>query len=231
MVQNPKLSSFPTDFIPSIEHTSSLNISDTLSSFRFSSDPDSIPDFATLVGLRDSWAEEDVRLPLQDGDEYDGTPIPAPTGEVQDFFGDEDFDMVPPMGMSGFDDGASMAGDDEAGDPFGGGPLGMAGPGEQLGPFDPRRGPGELVMALAGGDDEGMFDYFDRGLGKAWAGAEHWKLRKVSRKGEFHTSNRSHISTNTSRHRRRSRRNQDNQSRQDPIYHRLHLPLHCFHIG
>lgn len=60
----------------------------------------------------------------------------------------------------------------------------MAAPGDVHAPFDPRRQGGELVMALAGtADEDGMFDYFDKGFGKNWAGAEHWKLRKVSRKG------------------------------------------------
>lgn len=175
------------EFIPSVERTSGLNISDTLSSFRFSSDPDASPDFSTLLGLKDSWDDE-PRPSYDVGGEYDDG-MPAAPGEVQDFFGDEDFDMGPSM-PGGFDDGASMAGDgDEDGDVFGasatsGRPVGMVGPGETHGPFDPRRQGGELVVALAGDDDDGMFDYFDRGLGKAWAGAEHWKLRKVSRKGE-----------------------------------------------
>ncbi|WVQ84851.1 hypothetical protein IAT38_007008 [Cryptococcus sp. DSM 104549] len=174
------------EFIPSVDAVKSLAISDTLSSFRFSSDPADTPDFSTILGLRDSFQDDD------DGgfqhDAYDDYPtdFPAGSGEAHDFFGDENFDAAPMGG--GFDDDMSMAGDDvEAGERYGGagGSLAMAGPGERLGPFDPRRqGGGELVMAFGGGgdDDEGMFDYFDKGMGKAWAGAEHWKLRKVSRK-------------------------------------------------
>ena len=160
-------------------NTMSLNISDTLSSFRFSSDPASMPDFASLVGLKDSYADDDPSVNFQE-------PT-MPKGEVQDFFGDEDFDIG---GGAGFDDTASMGGYE--GDPMdgygAGGGLGMAAAGESHAPFDPRRqGQGELVMALVGGDDEGMFDYFDQGIGKSWAGAEHWKLRKVSRKGMYAT--------------------------------------------
>ena len=164
------------EFIPSMDKLMELNISDTLSTFRFSADPDSMPDFSTLVGLKDSF--DDEPRPVLD---LEGTP--APSGEAQDFFGDEDFDMG---GPAGFDDGVSVAGDDEGivGDHYAAGGLGTVAPGDSHAPFDPRRQGQELVMALVGGeDDEGMFDFFDRGLGKTWAGAEHWKLRKVSRKG------------------------------------------------
>ncbi|WWD22189.1 hypothetical protein CI109_106680 [Kwoniella shandongensis] len=177
------------DFVPSLDTVKELNISDTLSSFRFSSDPDAIPDFSTIFGLKDSFNDDEPRHAFDDDDDFGGD-FPQPTGETHDFFGDEDYDAGP-SGGGGFDDGASMIGDDlEAGEGYGGGGIGgslaMVGPGEVLGPFDPRRqaGQGELVMAFGAGDgeEEGMFDYFDKGFGKAWAGADHWKLRKVSRK-------------------------------------------------
>ena len=136
-----------------------------------------MPDFSSIVGLKDPYSNDDIHHPVLDLD--DG---PVHTGEAQDFFGDEDFDVG---GAGGFDDAPSMAGDEDGpAEQYRGG-VGMVAPGDSHGPFDPRRqGHGELVMALAGGEDEeGMFDYFDRGLGKSWAGAEHWKLRKVSRKG------------------------------------------------
>ncbi|OCF42340.1 hypothetical protein I317_03844 [Kwoniella heveanensis CBS 569] len=176
------------DFVPSLEAISDRNISDTLSGFKFSSDPDQAPDFATLLGLKDTYDDDEPR-PAFDDDEYDTFGQPAGDGPVHDFFGDEDYDMGP---AGGFDDAGSMGGDDlEAAEAYGGGGAGfgrgvaMAAPGEHLGPFDPRRqaGPGELVVALGAGDDEeGMFDYFDKGFGKSWAGADHWKLRKVSKK-------------------------------------------------
>ncbi|KAK8846876.1 hypothetical protein IAR55_005966 [Kwoniella newhampshirensis] len=181
------------DFVPSLDTVKDLNISDTLSSFRFSSDPDAIPDYSALFGLKDSYNDDEERRAFDDDNGFGGDgDFPHNTGEAHDFFGDEDFEAGP-SGGGGFDDGASMIGDDVEGtEVYGdgngrlGGSLAMAGPGEALGPFDPRRqaGQGELVMAFGAGDgdEEGMFDYFDKGFGKAWAGADHWKLRKVTRK-------------------------------------------------
>jgi condensin complex subunit 2 len=158
-----------------------LNISDTLASFKFSSDPNAMPDFTTLLGLKDTFDDAATSAAGE---------LSMIQEEEQDFFGGEDFDTGAPMpGAGGFDD-MSNPGDDQDG-PFASsssnpyGALGMAGPGEHM-PFDGRRQGGELVMALGGGDDGGdMFDYFDKGFGKSWAGAEHWKLRKVTRKGGY----------------------------------------------
>lgn len=136
-----------------------------------------MPDFSQLMGMKDT---------------FDDSATPAPEGlsmvqEEEDFFGGEDYDTGAPM-PGGFDnDNMSNPADDQEG--FAGpasagyGGVGAAGPGEHV-PFDGRQG-GGLVMALAGGEDgEGMFDYFDKGFAQSWAGAEHWKLRKVTRKGE-----------------------------------------------
>lgn len=58
------------------------------------------------------------------------------------------------------------------------GPVGVV-------PFDPRRPPNELVMAMTDADgDGGMMDYFDKTFSKNWAGPEHWKMRKVIRRRE-----------------------------------------------
>lgn len=200
--------------------TMSLEISDTLADFRFSSDPQSIPDFATLVGLKDTFDDNASQAPFDDF---------APTGDAQDFFGGEDFDMGG-GGGGGFDDGASAGGFDDVEPGYGGtGGVGMAAPGDSHGPFDPRRQGGELVMALVGGggEEEGMFDYFDKGFGKSWAGAEHWKLRKVSRKGKW--------SCFPSRLKliRRSCRcsyGESTQSRQSTIQHRLLLSGNSVHV-
>jgi condensin complex subunit 2 len=56
-------------------------------------------------------------------------------------------------------------------------------------PFNPRRVPNEkdLVMAMTEEDGSGMMDYFDQTFLKNWAGPEHWKLRKVVRKGSSMT--------------------------------------------
>ncbi|RXK39032.1 hypothetical protein M231_03656 [Tremella mesenterica] len=166
------------EYLPPTSTMEELQISNTLGDFRFSSDPDAMPDFATLVGLKDL----DDEPMLEHMDEVSGE------GGAHDFFGDENFDV--PMGME-VDDGMSVvegdSGDmeDGIGDGNGGlrGGLQMLAPGDSHGPFDPRRQGGELVMSMMEGDD-GMFDYFDKGFGKAWAGAEHWKLRKVSRKDQ-----------------------------------------------
>lgn len=145
-----------------------------------------MPDITSLLGLKDSWDDNETARGASPDDF--GTPTPGVPGEVHDFFGDEDLDGGH-AGPMGFDDGASMAGDDDeqyGGVASGGGGIGMAGSGEHA-PFDPRRPGGDLVMALVGNDggaDENMFDYFDKGFGKTWAGQEHWRLKKVTRKGE-----------------------------------------------
>lgn len=143
-----------------------------------------MPDLTSLFGLKDTWDDDH----MDDFSDF-GSPGGGAGGPV-DFFGDDDYSGG--GGGMGFDDGASTSGG-----VFGGGDLrpstsangalGLAQPGENLAPFDPRRQGGEMVMALTGNDEgEGMFDYFDKGFGKrGWAGAEHWKLRKVAKKGEY----------------------------------------------
>lgn len=142
-----------------------------------------MPDFTTLIGLKDTFDDSASAAGPGAGD------LSMIQEEEQDFFGGEDYDTGAPMpGAGGFDDMSNPADDQYGGafassssNPYGG--IGMAGPGEHM-PFDGRRQGGELVMALVGGDEGGdMFDYFDKGFGKSWAGAEHWKLRKVTRKG------------------------------------------------
>lgn len=51
-------------------------------------------------------------------------------------------------------------------------------------PFDPRRAPLDKGLVLAEGEGDIMFDYFDKGVVKNWAGPQHWKLRKVVRRRE-----------------------------------------------
>jgi condensin complex subunit 2 len=59
------------------------------------------------------------------------------------------------------------------------------GPGGMI-PFDPRRPPNELVMAMTDADGDGdMMDYFDKNFSKNWAGPEHWKMRKVIRRRQY----------------------------------------------
>jgi condensin complex subunit 2 len=154
--------------IPSEEDTVPLTISETLGSFHFGAEGD----FAAITGFSSFNDEPEVDAHV-------------PTGEAHDFFGDEDYDVGGAPG--GFDDGMSMAGDEGDFDAPGEGAPGEGGA-FGYGAFDPRRaqGLGNFSLALGGSDDpDSMFQYFDSGFGKAWAGAEHWKLRKISRKGEL----------------------------------------------
>lgn len=151
------------EFIPTEERAAELTISETLGSFRFSSNPDEMFDLAAITGLS-SFADDERETSV------------APTGEAHDFFGDEDYDMG---GPSGFGDDVGDI-DDEGEDVFGD----EAG-GSGTATLDGRRGQDMFMTLVDGADDGGaMFDYFDRGFAKGWAGAEHWKLRKVSRKGK-----------------------------------------------
>lgn len=163
--------------IPSAEQAAELTISSTLGGFEFTSDSADMPDLAALTGLSGFNDDEPERE----------ASVPLGTGEEVDFFGGETYDVG---GSGGFDDGASVGGDDFGEDVFGAGPSGGELGG--AGPFDPRRGPGsELVMSFVDGEDnDTMFDYFDRGFAKQWAGAEHWKLRKVSRKDPVQAATR-----------------------------------------
>ncbi|ODN82310.1 hypothetical protein L202_02588 [Cryptococcus amylolentus CBS 6039] len=184
------------DFIPSVDALEDLKISNTLSSFHFSSDPDSAPDFTTLLGLNDTFQDDeppfqDEPNPAYDGDEIPMAPMDVGGEEEHDFFGFDDYNAGGGGGEGGFDDDTSMMGDADAAERHGRAinpqpaSLGLAGQGDHLGPFDPRtrQARDELVVGLREGDEDGMFDYFDQGFGgKSWAGAEHWKLRKVSRK-------------------------------------------------
>lgn len=192
------------NYIPITKFLADYSINPSLASFHFSSDSSTGNDNdpAIILGLKDSFPVDEYDhydIPMATADDYNPMD-PASnrrSGEGYDFFGSEDYDAVPAYGDGGFDeDGASMMGDPEDGlsAPFhnpansNGGSLALLGPGSShLGPFDPhRQGQGhEIVLTLGEGGDigsGGMFEYFDKGFGKSWAGAEHWRLRKVSRK-------------------------------------------------
>lgn len=145
------------EFLPPQAEVAGLNISDTLNGFYFAADPNDTPDLMTL-------------LALDDADEEDEEPFePGPQGEAVDFFGDDDYDA--PAFDGGFDEGdVSMGAGD---DPFTA-PPGAAG---ASGPFG-----ANTLVTLGGTPDANMFEYFDSGFGKAWAGAEHWKLKRVTRR-------------------------------------------------
>lgn len=188
------------DYIPIGEFLAEHSINPSLDSFHFTSDSSTgnDNDLIAILGLKDSFPADEYEpydIPMATEDDYN--PMDPAFKEVHDFFGGENYDAGPAYGDGAFDeDGASIVDDPEDGlaaplhnsTNHNGGSLTLLGPGSShLGPFDPRRqGQGhELVLTLEEGDDiasGGMFEYFDRGFGKSWAGAEHWRLRKVSRK-------------------------------------------------
>ncbi|OXB38178.1 condensin complex subunit 2 [Cryptococcus neoformans] len=192
------------NYIPITKFLTEHSINPSLASFHFTSDSSSgnDNDSATILGLKDSFPVDEYNpydVPMATQDDYNpmDPAFNRGHGEGHDFFGGDDYDAGPAYGDGGFDeDGTSMMGDpeDDLVAPFhnsansNGGSLALLGPGSShLGPFDPRRqGQGhEIVLTLGEGDDTGsggMFEYFDKGFGKSWAGAEHWRLRKVSRK-------------------------------------------------
>ena len=106
--------------------------------------------------------------------------------ETQDFFQgdqavDDDF-------YSG--DGGMGGGDDygraESGSVGAEGEQGQATRSGPFVPFDPRKAPTErdLIVAMTDADGQsGLLGYFDQNVMKNWAGPEHWKLRRVIRKG------------------------------------------------
>lgn len=163
-------------------------MSSRLADFKFSSDPANT-DYSIDGAFRnreeelDSADEAEFQDPIQVdmvgdyGD--DAEPLPAPGGTEDFFSGDQAIDDYPlDFGSGNYDQG----GED--------GEIGEAGiearAGAPLAPFDPRHAPNptELVMAMADGGGQDMLDYFDASAIKNWAGPEHWKMRKVIRKGQ-----------------------------------------------
>ncbi|KAJ7257937.1 condensin complex subunit 2/barren [Mycena haematopus] len=101
-----------------------------------------------------------------------------------DFMGGDDY------GGSNGSNGSGLASEQGAGagGGGGGGGGGPRGPGGMV-PFDPRRPPNELIMAMTDADGEGgMMDYFDKNFSKNWAGPEHWKMRKPIRRPDVDAS-------------------------------------------
>jgi condensin complex subunit 2 len=162
-------------FVPEdLEH---MSICPSLASFKFASDDSNVIDLAAL-------------LKASINSEFE--PEPAEPGATQDFFGDDDFggggggDGMADGGMDFFNDEPADYDGDDAETPDGEGGTKMEdgwgrGP---IAPFDPRKVPDEreLVMAMASGGDQ-IFDYFDSALMKNWAGPEHWKMRRMNKKG------------------------------------------------
>ena len=166
-------------------------MSSRLADFKFSSDPAN-NDYSVDGAFRnrgeemDSADEAEFRDPIQAdmtvdyGDGGGGAgPLPAPGGTEDFFSGDQAIEDHPlDFGGDGYDQGGE---DGEMGE------EGMeARAGAPLAPFDPRHAPNptELVMAMASAGGQDMLDYFDASVIKNWAGPEHWKMRKVIRKGK-----------------------------------------------
>jgi len=169
-------------------------MSSRLADFRFSSDPAN-DDHSVDGAFRNRGEEMDSadEAEFQDPIEVDmaadygdgGSQLPAPGGAEDFFSGDQAIEDYPlDFGGDGYDQGGE---DGEMGE------EGMeARAGAPLAPFDPRRAPNptELVMAMADGDGQDMLDYFDASVIKNWAGPEHWKMRKVIRKGKMLSQSR-----------------------------------------
>jgi condensin complex subunit 2 len=177
-------------------------MSSRLADFKFSSDPAN-NDYSIDGTSRhreeemDSADEAEFQDPIQmdmGGDYGDGgetaEPLPAPGGTEDFFSGDQAIEDYPlDFGGGGYDQGGE---DGEMGE------EGMeARASAPLAPFDPRHAPNPtdlvMAMAMADGDGQDMLDYFDASVIKNWAGPEHWKMRKVIRKGKRAPSITSHI--------------------------------------
>ncbi|KAG6910237.1 hypothetical protein DXG01_012372 [Tephrocybe rancida] len=167
-------------FLPDLSVLEDKAISHSLDGFAFSKDAFAFDEstFFQDNSHHDDDDDDDVGVGSGDYMDVDGGGAPE-----EDFFvGD---DAV--QGDYGAD---MMSGDDYGGDNNSNGSVGPAGDGEGRAgpfvPFDPRRAPNErdLVMAMTDADGDGMMDYFDQNFMKNWAGPEHWKLRKVTRRPE-----------------------------------------------
>ncbi|KAF9443840.1 barren [Macrolepiota fuliginosa MF-IS2] len=164
-------------FMPDLTAIENKEIAPSLTGFEFSKSSLDFLNAPFLNPVEDDDDDDDSGAPGFDmgGDNFGDNGAP-----VEDFFSGPD--------AINDDYGGGMGGDDYMG---GSDPAGPGGEGEGVAtgpyvPFDPRKVPNErdLVMAMAGADENGALDYFDKNFMKNWAGPEHWKLRKVIRKPE-----------------------------------------------
>lgn len=171
-------------FLPDLSTIEDKEITPSLAGFEFSGNSFSFlnaPFLSTVVEDNDDDDDDDdTGVPTFDmgGDNFGDDAAP-----VEDFFSGPD--------AVNDDFGGGMGGDDYIGSSDLAGPSGeVEGEGSATGPyvpFDPRKVPNQrdLVMAMAGADENGALDYFDKNFMKNWAGPEHWKLRKIIRKRMF----------------------------------------------
>ncbi|KAJ7050519.1 condensin complex subunit 2/barren [Mycena amicta] len=170
------LSELRRDFIPDLSVLDDKEISHSLADFSFSKPfvPEDTTLFQDNTQHFDPIDEDDDDVgPADNRMDVDGEGPPP----VEDFFTADD-------GPHDDFGGDMMGGDDFGGEHAsnGSGLSAEHGPSRPAGmvPFDPRRPPNELVMAMTDGDGEGgMMDYFDKNFSKNWAGPEHWKMRRV----------------------------------------------------
>jgi condensin complex subunit 2 len=151
------------------------------------------------AGLRYNAKDED--LDSEDEADFQRPPVDN-DGDGMEVFNDGDVQEPVVAEPQDFFSGEDMGGDDYAG-AYGGGDADYADASGEHGeidgdghdpsgvhpsghtPFDPRRVPDEreIIMAMTNEGGASMMDYFDSSITKNWAGPEHWKLRKVIRKG------------------------------------------------
>ncbi|RDX48261.1 barren [Lentinus brumalis] len=173
------------NFLSNLDAIDEREISHSLEGFAFGKDSFSIDASAFFRDSQHAQGDDD-------DDDNDGF------GDVQDFGNPMDIDGISPSaaGEDFFigdqavpdefngDFGADFGGDgDNASVNGSDGAQGESRPTGPFVPFDPRRVPNEREMVMAINEDgEGMMNYFDQSYLKNWAGPEHWKLRKVTRR-------------------------------------------------
>ncbi|KAJ6624945.1 condensin complex subunit 2/barren [Mycena sp. CBHHK59/15] len=175
------------DFLPDLSVLEDKEISHSLADFSFSKASLAFDDTTFFQDNTQHFNHDD-----DDDDDNDAGPtdyamdVDSGTPPVEDFFVGDD--------AVGDDYGGDMMGGDDYGgenQSNGSGMVseqGMSRPGGIM-PFDPRRPPNEMIMAMTDADaDGGMMDYFDKNFLKNWDGPEHWKLRKTIRRADADTS-------------------------------------------
>ncbi|KAJ7493441.1 condensin complex subunit 2/barren [Mycena galericulata] len=173
------------NFLPDLSVLEDKEISHSLTDFSFSKASVTLDDTTFFQDNTQRFDNED-----DDDDDNEGGPadfnmnVDGDAPPAEDFFVGDD---------AVHDDYDMMGGDDYGGENQSNGSgmtteQGPIRPGGLM-PFDPRRPPNELVMAMTDGDgDGGMMDYFDKNFSKNWAGPEHWKMRKPIRRPEADTT-------------------------------------------
>lgn len=199
-VQSMDVSKLKVNYIPDLDALDDMAICPTLSSFKFSSDDSALD----LDFFKNQNEEREQSIIIADSD----------AGAAEDAFdfaagadGQEDFFAEAEAGDGGFDAGASDAG--AASDYFNAGGDGLDDDQETVDGDNYYMAPEQQqqqqhrdgqsgdavnpIQAMAEGNQQGVFDYFDAAFTKNWAGPEHWKMRRAPpalRKGPSHSPSR-----------------------------------------